>query len=165
MATQTLIPLEKYLRTNYEPDAEFVDGEIVERHLGENPHSAAQVRLIQLFTPLSQSHDLHLRTELRVRLSPTRVRIPDFAVFRATPTELVPSTPPLLVAEIVSREDRHTGIIGKFEEYRAWGVRHLCLVDPWRQQLSVYAENGLTAVPALRIPAFDSQISPSDLFE
>ena len=93
----SLIPLEKYLRTNYEPDAEFVDGEIVERHLGENPHSAAQVRLIQLFTPLSQNHDLHLRTELRMRLSPTRVCIPDFAVFVSMPTELVPSTPLLLV--------------------------------------------------------------------
>ena len=161
----SLIPLEKYLWTNYEPDAEFVNGEIVERHLGENPHSAAQVRLIQLFTPLSQNHDLHLRTELRMRLAPARVRIPDFAVFVSMPTELVPSTPPLVVAEIVSREDRHTDIIGKFEEYRGWGVPHLWLVDPWRKQLSVYAENGLAAVPALRIPEFDFDISPADLFE
>ena len=56
------LPIEEYLRAVYEPDAEFVDGQIVERHLGENPHSAAQVRLIQLFTPLSQDHDLHLES-------------------------------------------------------------------------------------------------------
>ncbi len=165
MATQTLIPLEAYLRTVYEPDAEYVDGEIVERNLGENPHSAAQVRLIQLFTPLSRDHDLHLRTELRVRLAPTRVRIPDFALFRERPTELVPSTPPFLVVEIVSREDRHTEIIRKFEEYRNWGVPHIWLADPWQRQLSVYTENGLTAVPSLQIPDFALEMSPSDIFE
>ena len=164
MATQTFIPLEEYLRTIYEPDAEYLDGEIVERNLGENPHSAAQVRLIQLFTPLSRGHDLHLRTELRVRLSPTRIRIPDFAVFQGKPTELVPSTPPFLVVEIVSREDRHTEIIRKFEDYRTWGVPRIWLVDPWQKKLSVYTEDGLTAVPSLRIPDFDLEITPADIF-
>ena len=33
VATQTLIPVGEYLRTVYEPDAEFVHGEIVERNL------------------------------------------------------------------------------------------------------------------------------------
>ena len=165
MATQTFIPLEEYLRTIYEPDAEYVDGEIVERNLGEDPHTAAQVRLIQLFTPLSRDHDLHLRTELRVRLSPTRIRIPDFAVFQGKPTELVPSNPPLVIVEIVSREDRHTEIIQKFEDYRNWGVPHIWLADPWQKQFSVYADNGLTAVPSLQIPDFDLEIPPADMFD
>ena len=165
LATQTPIPIEEYLRAVYEPDAEFVDGEIVERHLGENPHSAAQVRLIQLFTPLSQDHDLHLRTELRMRLSPDRIRIPDFAVFREKPSELVPSVPPFVIVEIVSREDRHTEIVEKFEEYRAWGVPHIGLADPWRRQLSVYGPEGLSAVKSLRIPELDLEISPADIFE
>ena len=56
VATQTLIPIEEYLRTVYEPDAEFVDGEIVERSLGEDPHSAVQVRLVEIFYELRKKH-------------------------------------------------------------------------------------------------------------
>ena len=128
--TQTLIPIEEYLRTAYEPDAEFVDGRIVERSMPEDPHSAVQVRLVQLFTPVSPSNNLYLRTELRMKLSPTRIRIPDLAVFQGKPAELVPSKPPLVVVEIVSREDRHTQIIEKCEEYRSWGVLHIWLGRP-----------------------------------
>ncbi len=165
VATQTLIPIEQYLRTVYEPDAEFVDGEIVGRNLGEYPHSAAQDRLIELFTPGSRNHDLHLRTALRMRLSPTRIRIPDFAVFQDEPTELVPSTRPLVIVEIVSRDDRHTEIIQKFEEYRAWGVTHIWLADPWQRQLSVYGDNGLTAVGSLQISDLGLEITAADLFD
>ncbi len=165
VATQTLIPIEQYLRTVYEPDAEFVEGKIVERNLWEYPHSAAQVRLIELFTPLSRDHDLHLRTALRMRLSPTRIRIPDFAVFQDKPAELVPSTPPLVIVEIVSREDRHTEIIQKFEEYRAWGVPRIWLADPWQRQLSACGDNGLTAVGSLQLPELGLEITPSDLFD
>ena len=164
VATQTLIPLQEYLRTIYEPDAEFVDGEIMERNLGEYPHSAAQVRLVRLFTQLNRDQDLHLATELRVRLSPTRIRIPDFAVFQDKPTELVPSTPPLVIVEIVSREDRHTEIIQKFEEYRAWGVPHIWLADPWQRQLSVYGDRGLTAVGSLQLSDFGLRITAADIF-
>ena len=31
MATATFVPVETYLRSSYEPDAEYVDGEIEER--------------------------------------------------------------------------------------------------------------------------------------
>jgi hypothetical protein len=42
MSTTTRIPVEVYLRSSYEPDAEYVDGEIEERPMGENDHSAWQ---------------------------------------------------------------------------------------------------------------------------
>ena len=165
VATQTLIPVEDYLRTIYEPDAEFIDGRIVERGMPEDPHSAVQVRLVQLFTPVSSGNDLYLRTELRMRLSATRIRIPDFAVFREKPAELVPSDAPLVVVEIVSRDDRHTEIIQKFEDYRSWGVPHIWLADPWQRQLSVYGDNGLTAVGSLLLSDFGLEITPADIFD
>jgi hypothetical protein len=45
MATTTqgarqAVPVEVYLRSSDEPDAEYVDGEIQERPLGEDSHSA-----------------------------------------------------------------------------------------------------------------------------
>lgn len=165
MATQTLISVDEYLRTAYEPDAEYVDGHIAERGMPETPHSAVQVRLVQLFTPLSRDQNLHLMTELRMRIAAARIRIPDFAVFQEKPAELVPSHPPLIVVEIVSREDRHTDIVEKFEDYRSWGVPHIWLADPWQRQLAVYSENGLTAVRSFRLAGFDLKISAADIFD
>ena len=165
MATQTLISIEEYLRKAYEPDAEYVDGHIVERSMPETPHSAVQVRLVQLFTPLSRDRNLHLMTELRMRISPACVRIPDFAVFREKPVELVPSRPPLIVVDIVSREDRHTEIVQKFEDYRSWNVAHIWLADPWQRQLSVYSENGMTAVRCFELADLGLKFTAADIFD
>jgi hypothetical protein len=38
MATATQVPLETYLHTDYQPDREYVDGEVRERNLGEKEH-------------------------------------------------------------------------------------------------------------------------------
>ena len=40
MAATTHVPLELYLRTEYEPAAEYVDGVLEERHTGTGKHSA-----------------------------------------------------------------------------------------------------------------------------
>ena len=37
-----LVPVEEYLRSNYDPDREYVDGQIVERNLGEKTHGRIQ---------------------------------------------------------------------------------------------------------------------------
>jgi hypothetical protein len=42
MGTATLIPVEKYLNTSYDSDREYVDGEVVERKLGEQTRSRIQ---------------------------------------------------------------------------------------------------------------------------
>jgi hypothetical protein len=42
MAATTQVPLEVNLRTAYEPDAEYVDGVVEERPMGEDGHSAWQ---------------------------------------------------------------------------------------------------------------------------
>ena len=48
MALGVLASVEDYLRTSYSPDRDYVDGELVERNLGEFEHSSAQ-REILLF--------------------------------------------------------------------------------------------------------------------
>jgi len=42
MGSATLISVEEYLRSSYSPDREYVDGEIVERNLGEKTHGRIQ---------------------------------------------------------------------------------------------------------------------------
>ncbi len=46
MATTTHVPVEVYLRSSYEPDAEYVDGKIEERPMGEFDHAAWQLAIL-----------------------------------------------------------------------------------------------------------------------
>ncbi len=43
------VSLEEYLSTVYQPDAEFVDGVIEQRPMGEDDHSSWQVALVTFF--------------------------------------------------------------------------------------------------------------------
>ena len=49
MAATTHVPLEVYLRSCYEPDAEYVDGEIEQRPMGEYDHAAWQAAIQKWF--------------------------------------------------------------------------------------------------------------------
>ena len=165
MASTTAISVEEYLRMSFDgADCDYVDGEIVERNVGENPHSKTQLHLIGVFLDMARTRGLHPRPELRLRVAPRRFRIADLAVFQEEPQDNVPSSPPLIVVEIVSRDDRYTELIEKFEDYRKWGVPHIWLVDPWLRKLYVYRTAGLSEVPAYSLPEFDVAIPASAIF-
>ena len=89
MATATSIPLNEYLATTYRPDCDYIDGEVKERHLGEISHSFAQFILASFFNRNSKFWKAVAGTELRVRVSATRVGIPDVCVKRRSD----PATP------------------------------------------------------------------------
>jgi len=56
MATKPLVPVEEYLRMSFEgPDPEYLDGELLERNLGDDPHSSTQANFIGLFHPLKKN--------------------------------------------------------------------------------------------------------------
>ncbi len=108
MATKAQITAEQYLHMTFEHDAEYVHGEIVERSMPDNIHSLIQFLILMEIGRLIRTHPLFPRPELRLRLEPRVFRIPDISVFGGqAPRESVPSTPPLLVIEILSKDDRH----------------------------------------------------------
>ena len=53
-----------------------------------------------------------------MRLRSNLVLIPDVAVFYQTEPSRVPDAPPLLVAEVLSLDDRLTAVREKLDEYR-----------------------------------------------
>lgn len=167
MATKIQVPVEEYLATSFEDgDREYLDGQIVERNVGDNSHSKVQGRLAGIFHELAKTNPLYLRPEIRVRTSDTRYRVVDFAVFRGQePDERFPSSPPYVVIEIVSRDDRFTEILEKLDEYRRWGAPHIWLVDPHSRKLSVYGQAGLSPVPAFALPELDVRIEFTDLMD
>lgn len=165
MATKVQVPLEEYLLTSYEPDREYLDGEIAERSVPKYPHSRAQARLASAFERVAKTHKLFACTEMRLQIAPTRVRVADLAVFAGSePAEETPSAPPLATVEILSPDDRMTSVFEKLEEYAAWGVTHIWLVDAKRRRLFVYRQGGLEPVSSYALPEYGLEILPEDVF-
>jgi Uma2 family endonuclease len=166
VASKIQIPVEEYLRTSYDgADREYLDGEVVERNVGNNPHSKAQWRLSAFVWELSKQHAIHGRPELRVRVSERRYRVVDLAVYVGEPpSELVPDSPPLIAIEILSPDDRMAEMLDKLREYRRWGVAHVWLVDPEAHTLYTFADDALKATPRLSLPEFSTEITTQDVF-
>lgn len=166
MASRVQIPVEEYLRTSYEgADREYVDGEVVERNVGNNPHSEVQWRLGAFFWELSKQHPAHGRPELRVRVGERRYRVVDLAVYAGeAPTESVPSSPPLIAVEILSPDDRMSEMIEKLREYRQWGVPHVWLVDPQARALYSLDEDGFGERSRLAVPEFSAELTTEQVF-
>jgi Uma2 family endonuclease len=72
--------------------------------------------------------------------------------------------PPMLVIAILSKDDRYHDLMEKLEEYRAWGVANIWVVDPLAKRFSVYTELGLQNVSSLALPSYAFQLTPADLF-
>src|ERR1019366_3923365 len=125
MATNALVTPEQYLAANADRETELVRGEIAERPLPTRSHGRTQQRLAVLL-----DHAGYCCTEVRMRLAEDLYRIPDVAVFEGEgPAEEIPVAPPMLVVEISSPDDRFYDLMQKFDEYRAWGVPHIWLVE------------------------------------
>jgi Uma2 family endonuclease len=131
MATATRVPVEVYLHSSYEPDAEYVDGEIEERPAGENDHSAWQQAICFWFHQHAREWNVRVRPELRMQTGPTRFRVPDVTVLdRAQPLEQIVTHPPVAVFEILSSEDRVQRLLRKLEDYRIMGIPEIWVIDP-----------------------------------
>jgi Uma2 family endonuclease len=165
VATKTRITEEQYLRSTFEPDAEFVRGEIVERSMPDYLHSKIQGLLLIWLGRLLERHRVQPCPELRMRLGPGVYRVPDVALIAGPePETRFPDTPPLVIIEIVSLDDRYPDVIGKLEEYRTWGVPNIWLVDPHKKRLGVHTESGLQDVSSLTLPEFNFEIPARALF-
>ena len=143
-STATLVSVEEYLRTSFQDgDREYVDGVIVGRNLGEKSHSKAQRQLILFFDALLRVHGTHAFPEQRVQVSPTRFRVPDVCVYLGgEPDEEVFNTPPFLVAEILSPDDRASSVQEKIDDYLRFGVRFVWVIDPRLQRGWVHTAEG-----------------------
>lgn len=83
MSIETLISVEEYLRTSYDPDVEYVDGVLVERNVGALVHSLVQRNII---IALSRKYPrVYAVPELRSKTAATRYRLPDVCVMLALP--------------------------------------------------------------------------------
>jgi Uma2 family endonuclease len=151
MGVGTLISQSEYLRTSYRPDRDFVDGEVLERNVGKTKHSYAQ---FEAGTWLRQRRDdlrLQSLTELRMQVSPSRVRIPDVALSEVPlPDEDVFTRPPYLCIEIMSPDDTVATLQPRLDDYLNFGVPNIWVIDPWKHRgWRVTAEGWLAATDGI----------------
>lgn len=132
LAHPVLVSVEEYLRTSYSPDCEYVDGVIEERNLGERSHSIMQAYFTALFWMHRKDWGVQVFPEYRVQAAKTHFRIPDVTIVRSdVPPQAILRTPPLLVIEILSREDTLKRLMEKVADYLNFGVEHIWIIDPY----------------------------------
>jgi Uma2 family endonuclease len=130
MASATQIPVAEYLDTIYHPDREYIDGELRERNVGKWEHARIQFLLAAWFGNHELDWDVIGSTEQRIRISPTRIRIPDLVVLRPGPQPGILTDPPLLIIEILSPDDTYSDLQERCRDYRQMGVETVWIVDP-----------------------------------
>lgn len=165
MGAKTAITVEQYLQTSFpDLDREYRHGDLVERSLPDYLHGKVQGLLVVFFAALRARLPLYPCVETRMKLRQDVYLIPDVAVFHPTEPPRVPDTPPLVVIEVLSLDDRLAAVREKLEEYRAWGVPHVWLVDPNLRRLYT-CDAGLAEVSSLRVPELDIELKPEHVFE
>ena len=161
MSTRTLIPVEEYLATAYRPDCDYVDGEVLERNLGERDHGRLQVKFGAYFLARQALWNSYVIVEQRVQVSRQRFRIPDVCVVLGKTDEQILTVPPFLCIEILSPEDRMTRVRDRIDDYFQMGVPNVWVVDPARREafeatpagdLHCVTEMLRTTDPCLEVP-------------
>src|SRR5580658_830110 len=131
MVVGTSVSVEEYLHTSYRPDCDYVDGEVLERNVGEFEHSGTQTEIVHYLRARYPRLRRRVLTEQRVQVKSTRFRIPDVCVLAEdAPREKITRTPPILCIEILSLEDRMSRYLERVNDYFELGVPLCWIIDP-----------------------------------
>jgi len=162
MAIATQITVEEYLRTSFDPDCEYVDGEVVERNVGKKSHSKVQINLMIYLKAHEAEWGVFSLQEWRLRLSEHHYRVPDVCIVAGPePDDEILCTPPFVCVEVLSPEDRLNRVQIKVGNYLAHGVKYVWVLDPKTKRAFVYTDQEAhelasgflrTENPAIEIP-------------
>lgn len=168
MSSATLVSIQEYLAACYRPDREYVDGEIQERNLGEQPHSRAQILLAAFLVLREAQWGIRALTEQRVQVSATRFRVPDICVLQASASrDAIVQEAPILCVEILSYEDRVSRLNEKLRDYFQMGVRYVWVLDPEAKRGFCYTPGEMHEVldGVLRTQNPNIEVPLADVFE
>jgi Uma2 family endonuclease len=167
MGSATLISVAEYLTTAYSPDRDYVDGEVVERNLGELDHSSIQMAIAAALYERRREWGIRVYPEQRVQVKATRFRIPDVcAVKGSKPDEQIFTRPPFLCVEILSQDDRMSRMQERISDYLQMGVPYVWLVDPGSRRAWIYTSDAIVEVKdgVLRTQQPDIEVPLAEIF-
>ncbi len=146
MGATTLISLDEYLNTSYNPDRDFLDGVLVERNVGTQLHGLLQSTLVIYFGQFRASHRIKVFTETRLRVDAAkgRHRIPDVMLVSLPYQKAkVIVDVPVVVVEIKSPDDTFDDILTRCFDYEALGVPNILVMDPDDKHSWRFIDRGL----------------------
>ncbi|HEX4748390.1 MAG TPA: Uma2 family endonuclease [Bryobacteraceae bacterium] len=164
MSTALTVSLDEYLTTSYRPDCEYIDGELLERNVGEWDHSRLQLLIARYLSNHEKEWGILVAPEQRVQIKPTRFRVPDITVVKQRPSGGIVKEPPFLCIEILSPEDRMQQMQQRIDDYLAFGVPYVWLIHPTTRRAFVYTADAVreikdgvlsTSEPEIRVPLSD----------
>jgi Uma2 family endonuclease len=164
--TSTLVSVDEYLHSAYDPDCDYVDGMVEERNVGELEHSTFQYEFSRALGDGARSAKVRVLPEQRVKVAPFRYRVPDLCVMLGRRMDSpILTEPPLICVEITSREDRLDRLIRKLRDYVAMGVPHVWVVDP-RERVGFIYKDGLDLNESgiFEAPEIGLRINLADIF-
>jgi len=168
MRTATLISREEYLATSYRPDCDYLEGVLMERNVGEYDHSRLQMRLSDSLYQGEKQWGIRVVPEQRVQVRPDRFRVPDVCAVKSdSPIEQIFTHPPFLCVEILSKDDRMSEMQERIDDYRAFGVPNVWVLDPRTKRAYAYSGSGIEEVKdgLLRTRDPDIAVPLAELFE
>ncbi len=148
----TLISLEEYLHTSYEPDAEYADGVLIRRNVGTQLHGLLQSFIIVFLSEFRLRYRYEVFTECRLLMDPAtgRHRIPDVMVLEEPYTMgKVATDVPAIVLEIKSPDDTLDEMNDKCLEYATLGVPNIVVLDPDYKRQYVFTNRALQLVESV----------------
>ena len=128
-------------------------------------HGQAQGRLFGRFDQLRITHALYPSVEQRLRVAEGIYRVVDVAVFAGAKPNPVPAAPPLVIAEVLSPDERWSNLMERLEEYASFGVPNIWLVDLERKALLLYQAGDIVRTEAFRLAGYPLEIRFRDLSE
>lgn len=167
MASSTLIPVSEYLSTTYRPDRDFLEGELKERNVGEQPHANVQGLLYFIFQRNRDAWKVRPLPEQRVQVSAQRFRIPDVTVLRSTdPWDPIVTFPPLICIEVLSKDDSLREMQLRVDDYARLGVENIWIVDPWNRIAYYASMHGFRKVDGdlLEVRGTEIRVSLTEVF-
>lgn len=167
MKAATLVPIEEYLRTTYRPDCDYVDGEVLERNVGERDHSELQGELFYYLRSRARQWGIHIYPEQRVQVSARRFRVPDLCIVAGPrPEDQIFHQPPLVCIEVLSRDDTLERMQEKIDDFLNFGVRYVWVINPRSRRAWVYTNDGSREVKdgTLRTENPDIEVALADVF-
>jgi len=155
----------EYLSSNYRPDCDFVDGEVVERNVGERDHAYVQGEVFSYFRARRKQWGVWEFVEQWLQVSATRFSIPDVCVPLEWPVEQVFTTPPFICVEILSPRDSVAGMNERLADFLSFGVPYVLLLDSKARKAWRCTSDGMMSVAELRTENPEMVVPLAELFD
>jgi len=159
----TTVPLSQYLGSIYHPDCDYLEGVLEERNVGEVGHSEVQSALITYLR--YERKAFWSGVEGCVQVKAERFRIPDVTIVRGgKPAGRIITSPPEVAVEVLSPEDRASSIQDRIDDYFAFGIPCVWVINPDTQRAWIHTPAGSHEVRILRNAAGDPAVPLNALF-